>query len=226
MKGVDRVEHVKSGKGARLALVTTLVRMGWVTLGATPWACCARYVRYTRKGFPPQTRPPSRSSRLRVAEADKCVKGRNYAAAAVVWGESWKLAVDITWSPGVALELELGGSCGRLVPERPAILPFAAALPRLHSYSFPFDLHVGSNCGGGGGGSAAAQLRLNLHYTHACRHGTILHKYKETHGYKYTWKYINKLNIEIKCTENTNVTLQPSEGQKLLYLIIAAVNRG
>ena len=83
--------------------------------------------------------------------------------AAVVWGESWKLAVDITWSPGVALELELGGSCGRLVPERPAILPFAAALPRLHSYSFPFDLHVGSNCGGGGGGSAAAQLRLNLH---------------------------------------------------------------
>ena len=84
LKGVDRVEHVKSGKGARLALVTTLVRMGWVTLGATPWACCARYVRYTRKGFPPQTRPPSRSSRLRVAEADKCVKGRNYAAAAVV----------------------------------------------------------------------------------------------------------------------------------------------
>ena len=86
MKGVDRVEHVKSMKGARLALVTTLVRMGWVTLGATPWACCARYVRYTRKGFPPQTRPPSRSSRLRVAEADKCVKGRNCSSSSCCLG--------------------------------------------------------------------------------------------------------------------------------------------
>ena len=63
--GVGRVEHERSGKGARLALVTMWVRRVWVTLGVTPWACCccARYVRYTRTGFPPQTRHPSRSSR-------------------------------------------------------------------------------------------------------------------------------------------------------------------
>ena len=151
--------------------MTMWVKRVSVTLGVTPWACCARYVRYTRTGFPPQTRPPSRSSRRRVAEPDKSVKGRN---SGVIWrvGETgcryhWSRAgTGWAWR-----QLRGGGS-----PAPSPLLPFAAAPPRLHSYSPPFDLHVGSNCGGGGAECAGAQLRLtvNLHSTPASRPGTIL----------------------------------------------------
>ena len=154
MKGVDRAEHVKSGKGARLALVTTLVRMGWVTLGATPWACCARYVRYTRKGFPPQTRPPSQSSRRSLVGTVEFVKSRNSSPERVVSRvretgcryHSTVPPVRWHWLPGGTEEDGVWSRCwlGAGLSRSSHSPPPSA---RLHSYSPPFDLHVGSNCG-------------------------------------------------------------------------------
>ena len=160
------MEHGRSVKGARLASGTMWVRRVWVTLGVTPWACCARYVRYTRTGFPPQTRPPSRSSRRRVDEPDESVKGRNSGAVRVISLRVGETGCRYHWSrggTGWAWRLKAGRWVPLLLQCGP-LLPFAAARPRLHSYSPPFDLHVGSNCGGGGAPRcAAAQLRLNLH---------------------------------------------------------------
>ena len=107
-----------------------------MTLGVTPWACCARYVRYTRTGFPHQTRPPSRSSRRRVAEPDKSVKGRNSGAVLqpVLSRESEKLDVDIT-GPGVALA-GLGGLKRAVGAPAPPVWP--APPIRRRSTSSPF----------------------------------------------------------------------------------------
>ena len=165
------------------------VRTGSVTLGVTPWACCARYVRYTRTGFPPQTRPPSRSSPHGAGEPDESVKGRNSGVISRV-GET---GCRYHWSQGGTgwawRQLRAVG------PTAPSpLLPFAAARPRLHSYSPPFDLHVGSNCGGGGARCAAAQLRLQpaLDACLPTRHHPARHKCKCKHKCKHKYKRKNK----------------------------------
>ena len=130
-----------------------------VTLGAIPWASCARYVRCTRTDFPPQTRPPFQSSRRCVAGTVKFVKSRNSSGERELSQECEKLDADITPRShpcggtgcrhgGRCVEPVLAWSLERDYPEESSHSPPPSA--RLHSYSPPFDLHVGSNCGAAG----------------------------------------------------------------------------
>ena len=135
-----------------------------VTLGAIPWALCARYVRCTRTDFPPQTRPPFQSSRRCVAGTVKFVKSRNSSGERVVSRvretgcryHSPVTPVRWHWLPARRTVCGAGGavwSLERDYPEESSHSPPPSA--RLHSYSPPFDLHVGSNCGAAGPGKAS-----------------------------------------------------------------------
>ena len=152
---VGREVHGRSRRGVMLSSGKMSAMMVSVTLGAIPWALCARYVRCTRTDFPPQTRPPSQSSRRRVAGTVKFVKSRNSSPERVVVSRvretgcryhstvppvRWHWLPRGTEEDGVWSRCWLGAGLSRSSHSPP---PSA----RLHSYSPPFDLHVGSNCG-------------------------------------------------------------------------------
>ena len=155
MTEVGREVHGRSRRVVMLSSGKMSAMMVSVTLGAIPWALCARYVRCTRTDFPPQTRPPSQSSRRRVAETVKFVKSRNSSPERVVVSRvretgcryhspvppvRWHWLPRGTEEDGVWSRCWLGAGLSRSSHSPP---PSA----RLHSYSPPFDLHVGSNCG-------------------------------------------------------------------------------
>ena len=135
---VGREVHGKSRRAVTLSSGKMSATMVSVTLGAIPWALCARYVRCTRTDFPPQTRPPFQSSRRCVAGTVKFVKSRNssgertrYLESARNWlqislhGPTRAVALaagteDGVWSRWSCVELGAGLSRG--------VLPFAAAL--------------------------------------------------------------------------------------------------
>ena len=93
---VGREVHGKSRRAVTLSSGKMSATMVSVTLGAIPWASCARYVRCTRTDFPPQTRPPFQSSRRCVAGTVKFVKSRNSSLENALSRECEKLDADIT----------------------------------------------------------------------------------------------------------------------------------
>ena len=133
---VGRGVHGRSRRAVTLSSGKMSATMVSVTLGAIPWASCARYVRCTRTDFPPQTRPPFQSSRRSLAVTVEFVKSRNSSGERVVsrvretgcryhspvppvrW--HWLPARRTVCGAGAGLELGAGLSRG--------VLPFAAAL--------------------------------------------------------------------------------------------------
>ena len=160
---VGRGVHGKSRRAVTLSSGKMSATMVSVTLGAIPWASGARYVRCTRTDFPPQTRPPFQSSRRCVAGTVKFVKSRNSSGERTRCLESARNWLQISLpGPTRAVALAAGTEDGvwsrwscveRDYPEESSHSPPPSA--RLHSYSPPFDLHVGSNCGAAGPGKAS-----------------------------------------------------------------------
>ena len=133
---VGRGVHGKSRRAVMLSSGKMSGKMVLVTLGAIPWASCARYVRCTRTDFPPQTRPPSQSSRRSLVGTVKFVKSRNSSGERTRYLESARNWLQISL-PGPTRAVALaagrhgGGRCVEPVLAWSGtipLLPFAAAL--------------------------------------------------------------------------------------------------